>query len=160
MVQGDALGRLIRGAAAGLAGSLALQVLRTASAQFAPDSIPPIHPDPGEFMVGKAEALLPPAVTSHIPSLVEAAAAKGVAASYGMTAGAVYGLLRPSAGDTLVHGVTLGLGTWAVGYLGWLPALGLMPPVSQQDATEALGPVVRHALFGIVTVAAYRALSE
>jgi hypothetical protein len=35
-----------------------------------------------------------------------------------------------------------------------------MSPVQEQDAPEALGPVIRHALFGVITVAAYRLLSE
>lgn len=156
----DAFARVLRGIAAGFVGTLALQVMRTASAKALPASMPPIRQDPGEFMVQKAEAMLPEAAQARMPSLVQAAAAKGVAAGYGLTAGAVYGLLRREGGDVLADGVVLGLGTWAAGYLGWLPALGLMPPVPEQETSEALGPVVRHALFGIVTVAAFRALSR
>lgn len=156
----DAFGRLLRGAAAGFAGTLALQVMRTASSKALPATMPPIRQDPGDFMVQKAEALLPEAARARIPSLVEASAAKGIAAGYGLTAGAVYGLLRREDGDVLVDGVLLGLGTWAAGYLGWLPALGLMPPIRQQEIPEAAGPVVRHAVFGIVTAAVFRTLGR
>lgn len=150
---------LVRGAIAGFAGTLVLQVMRTASASVLPRTMPPIRQDPGEFMVERVEAALPGSVTSHIPALVEAGAAKGVAAGYGITAGAVYGLLRPSGGDVLVDGLALGIGTWAAGYLGWFPALGLLPPIQEQNMSEAFGPVVRHALFGIAVVAAYQTLA-
>lgn len=151
--------RLVRGAAAGLAGTLVLQVMRTASANALPATMPPIRQDPGEFMVEKAEEALPASVRSRIPALLEAGAAKGLAAGYGITAGAVYGLLRPEGGDILVDGVALGVGTWAAGYLGWLPALGLLPPLREQSVPEAVGPVVRHALFGMAVVAAHRTLA-
>ena len=52
------------------------------------------------------------------------------------------------------------LGTWAAGYLGWMPALGLMPPLTKQDAAEVTGPIVQHVLFGIVTVAIYQWLRQ
>jgi hypothetical protein len=160
MARAGMIERLVRGAAAGFAGTLALQAMRTASAKALPATLPPIRQDPGEFMVQRVEAVLPDPVQARIPPLGETVAAKAVAAGYGLTAGAVYGLLRPAGGDILVDGVALGLGTWAAGYLGWLPALGLMPPLSEQGAPEAIGPVVRHALFGIATVAVYRAVGK
>lgn len=158
MARTNMLDPLIRGAAAGLAGTLALQVMHMVSAKALPATMPSFREDPGEFMVRKAEEALPPSVTSRIPPLAEAAAAKTVAAGYGITAGAVYGLLRPAGGDILVEGSVLGLGVWAAGYLGWLPALGLLPPVAEQEPPEAIGPPVRHILFGVATVAAYRRL--
>lgn len=154
------LDQLVRGAAAGLAGSMVLQGMRTASAAFLPTTMPPIRQDPGEYMIQKAEAALPKGVTDAIPPLAEAAAAKAVAAGYGLTAGAIYALLRPASGDIVGDGVALGVGTWAAGYLGWLPALGLMPSVPEQEASELLGPLVRHAFFGIATVAVYRTLTD
>ena len=154
------LDRLVRGAAAGFAGTLALQAMRTASEATLPATMPPIRQDPGDFMVEKMEEALPPSVTSRIPAPVEVGAAKGIAAGYGVTAGAVYGVLRPQSGNVLVDGIALGVGTWAAGYLGWLPALGLLPPLEEQNVPETFGPVIRHALFGIAVVAAHRALSS
>ncbi len=81
-----------------------------------------------------------------------------MAGGYGLTAGALYAALRPDAGPILCDGLVLGLATWAAGYPGWLPALGLMPPVREQGAAQAFGPAIRHALFGVVTAAAYRRL--
>ena len=158
MATADMIGRLGRGAAAGLVGTLALQVLRTASERGLPDTMPPIRQDPGEFMVERARDALPAAFTSRIPPLGATLAAQAFAAGYGVSAGAAYGFLRPTGGELIVDGLLLGTGTWAAGYLGWLPALGLMPGVLQQDRREALGPVVRHAMFGLAVVATYRAL--
>ncbi len=49
------LGRLGRGAAAGFAGTLALQALRTVSQNAWPTTMPPIGKDPGEFLVEQME---------------------------------------------------------------------------------------------------------
>ena len=152
------LERLVRGAVAGLAGTLLLQVARTASEAGLPGSMPPIRMDPGEYMVHRAEAAVPESLVARIPDIVEAAAAKGLAAGYGITAGAVYGVLRPRGGDMVIDGTALGIGTWMAGYLGWLPVLGLMPPIHEQTAAEVLGPIARHVLFGIAVVGAHRAL--
>jgi hypothetical protein len=43
----------------------------------------------------------------------------------------------------------------AVGDLGWLPAVGLLPPVTEQKPIKVITPVWQHALDGVVTIAAY-----
>jgi hypothetical protein len=160
MNSSDLLERSALGAAAGLAGTLALQGIRLPSQKLVPETMPPIQKDPGEFMVEQAEEVLPAETHEQIPSVAEMAAAKSLALGYGMTAGALYATLRADAGDLVVDGVALGLGTWAAGYLGWMPALGLMPPITRQDAAEVIGPIVQHVLFGIVTVAIYQWLRQ
>jgi len=50
------------------------------------------------------------------------------------------------------------MAAWGVGYLGWLPATGLMPSVTKQERWQIAGPIVSHILFGIVTVGIYRLL--
>ena len=49
---------------------------------------------------------------------------------------------------------------WAAGYPGWLPTLGLMPPVWQQKAPQAIAPIAEHALYGMITVTMYDWLRE
>jgi hypothetical protein len=151
----DLIERLALGAASGLAGTLLLQVIRTANQQLFPESMPPIREDPGEFMVEQAEDVLPATARDDIPALAETAAARSLALGYGMTAGAIYAALWPTGGDLLVDGAALGLGTWAAGYLGWMPALDLMPPIQKQDVAQVVAPVVQHLLFGVAVVAAY-----
>jgi hypothetical protein len=43
-----------------MAATLLLQGMRTTSKKLLPASVPPIRKDPGEFMLKKAETLLPP----------------------------------------------------------------------------------------------------
>ena len=152
--------RLILGAAGGFVGTLAIQALLTASQKWAPDTLPPLRQDPGEFIVKAGKEALPAPVRERIPPVVETGAARMLAIGYGLTFGSLYTLLRPQGGSPFVDGVILGLTNWATGYLGWLPALGLMPPVWQQQASQAIAPIAEHALYGMATVAAYDWLRE
>ena len=144
------------GAAAGLIGTALIQGLMAASQKWAPQSLPPIKQDPGEFMVEKAEEQLPAGLREKIPEPLEKAAAKSLAFGYGTTFGALYATSRPETKSLLLEGSALGLAAWGVGYLGWLPASGLMPPVTKQDPEQIVGPILSHILFGIVTVGLYR----
>jgi hypothetical protein len=144
------------GAAAGLVGTLAMQVMRTSNQKLSPETMPPIREEPGAFMVEQAEELLPEQAQDDIPDFAETAAAKALAMGYGMTAGALLGALRSGEGDIVVDGVVLGLGTWAVGYLGWLPASGLMPPLTKQTPEQVLAVAVQHAVFGVITASIYQ----
>ncbi len=152
--------RVAVGAEAGFVGTLALQLLRTGSQRWLPRSMPPIRTDPGEYIVQRVEAALPSSISKRVPTIVETALAKSLAIGYGLTAGALYAWLRPRGGPLLRDGPVLGLGVWATGYLGWLLALDLMPPLRQQHRLEVIAPAIRHGLFGITTVWAYRWLRE
>ena len=156
----DLLKRILLGAAGGFAGTLALQALLSASQKWLPSAAPPLRQHPGEFMVEKAEETLPEQVRDHIPDVAEKAAAQALGVGYGLTFGALYAVVRPRGGSPLLDGLVLGAAAWAAGYLGWLPALGLMRPVWKQDAPQALAPAAEHAVYGMVTVAAYDWLQE
>ena len=147
------------GAAAGAAATFLLQGMRTSEQKLFPETMPPML-DPGAFMVERAEELIPEETREQMPATVEKVAGKSLALGYGMTARALYGTLRPRPGKRLIDGTALGLGVWAVGYLGWLPALGLMPPVQQQETEQVAGPIVQHVIFGLATVAAYQWLHD
>jgi hypothetical protein len=84
---------------------------------------------------------------------VEEAAVQALHLGYGTTFGVLYGMLRPRGGNLLVDGLALGLVTWAAGFLGWLPATGLLPPPNRQRPAQLLGPILEHAVYGIATVA-------
>jgi hypothetical protein len=146
------------GAVAGLAGTFVIQGLLAASQKWAPQSLPPIKQDPGEFMVEKAEKHLPDKVRQKIPEELEKAAAKSLALGYGTTFGALYAISRPETKNWLLEGTALGLVAWGAGYLGWLPATGLMPPLTKQEPEQIVGPILSHLLFGIATVGLYRFL--
>ena len=152
--------RIILGAAGGFIGTLAIQALLTASQKWLPNTVPPLRQDPGEFMVKMGEEILPDSMRQRIPQVVETGAARMLAVGYGLTFGSLYTLLRPKGGSPLMDGTILGIVNWATGYAGWLPALGLMPPVWQQKAPQAIAPIAAHALYGIITVAIYNWLRE
>lgn len=156
----DWLKQLALGAASGVAGTLAVQALLTASQKWLPSTVSPIRQDPGEFMVEKAAETLPEPVRQHVPEGVETSLARLLALGYGMTFGVLYALCRPTGGAPLVDGLLLGSANWATGYLGWLPAAGLMPPVWRQSAPQAIMPMAAHVLYGVATVATYRWLRQ
>ena len=152
--------RIAAGAVAGLVATFILQKVRGWGQSMAPQAAPPMRKEPGEFMVEQAEQALPEQAQAKIPEQAERAAARSLAYGYGSTFGALYSAFRPERGNLVLDGVALGVGTWAVGYLGWLPKLGLMPPVTEQNVTQVAGPIALHVLFGIVTVAAYGTLQR
>lgn len=154
-----AVERLGVGAAAGLTGTMLLQQVRSAS-QRLPIPEPPMREEPGKFMVGRAESALPAGSQEKVPAAMERAAARSLGLGYGITFGVLYALFRPRGGNVVVDGTALGLATWAAGYLGWLPALGLMSPVTEQKPGQVAAPIVQHVLFGIATVTAYDALRK
>ncbi|MBC8163259.1 MAG: hypothetical protein H7Z42_18780 [Roseiflexaceae bacterium] len=91
MRDNDLMKRIALGAAAGLAGTVALQQIRTQTANAFPETVPPMRQDPGEFMVEQVEQVLPERTSEQISSGAETAAAKSLALGYGMTAGVAYG---------------------------------------------------------------------
>lgn len=159
MQRDDLAVRVGLGAAAGLVGTAVLQGLLAANQKYAPRTMPPMRGDPGRFMVEHAEELLPEGWSERVPEGAERAVSSGLGLGYGMTFGALSAAagsgVGTGRGSVVARGTALGLAAWAAGYLGWLPATGLMPPVWKQRPAQVAGPIVGHALFGIVTVAAY-----
>lgn len=154
----DLLARVLFGATAGAVATMALQQLRAADKAAMPQAEPPMRQEPGKFMVQQAESVLPQHVREEIPASADAAVAKALALGYGVTFGAMYGALRANGGSVVVDGTLLGLTSWAVAFLGWLPATGLMPNVTRQKPEQVALPIVEHVFFGIGTVAAYDGL--
>jgi hypothetical protein len=151
--------RVAAGAGAGIAGTMVILGLHTATDKLAPQANEPTTDDPGDFMTWQAERLLPGRARHRVPETIESLSASGLHLGYGATFGVLYALLRPKAepGPTqvIVEGSLLGLACWSVGYLGWLPATGLMPPVTKQRPAQVAGPIIQHIAYGIAAVAAF-----
>jgi hypothetical protein len=143
--------RLASGAAGGLAGAMALHGLRMASKRVFPETVPPMTSNPDDYLVMNVERRLPKSIAYAIPTIVDIIAAKLLALGYGAVSGALCSVL-PKRGSTLLRGACLGLFTWAVGYVGWLPRAGLMPPLKKQRPAQIAGPIVRHIMFGMITI--------
>ncbi len=148
------------GAAAGAGATLFMQGVMTSRKKLVPDSTPPMRRDPADFMVEKAKSTLSQPVRERIPQSLDKAAKKVLPLGYGITSGALYGALRPRGGAIAFEGALLGVAVWAAGYLGWLPAAELMPPVSEHTPRQAVVPIIEHVLFGIAVVSAYDAMTK
>ena len=153
------------GALAGLAGTALIQGMTAGSRRFAPETLPPMTRHPGEFMVEQAEKVFPHHIRRKIPAKAEAAAAISLAFGYGATFGALYALAPSrargdSTAEVFTEGAALGAAAWAVGYLGWLPATKLTPPVWKHRAKQVVPGILSHVLFGVVTVGALRWLAK
>ncbi len=74
---------------------------------------------------------------------------------FGAGAGALFALLRTVLlrpfGRVLpgpLLGAVFGLGVWAASYLGWLPALGLLPPPSRSEPRRPAAMIAAHLVYG------------
>jgi len=141
--------RVVLGAAAGFGATMVLQQVMALTAKAVPNSKPPIKQDPGEFMVAKVEEHV------KLPAKLETAAAKSLHLGYGMTSGALYGAIRNRKSSVFLDGAILGTAVWAAGYLGWLPATDLMPPITQHSPRQIAVPIFNHIVFGIAVATAF-----
>src|SRR5690242_5657526 len=86
-----------------------------------------------------------------------------LAAHFGF--GAATGVLFSAASGELhcrypvVAGVGYGLCVWAASYLGWVPALRLMPPATRQPDARNLMMIAAHIVWGATLGFALKALS-
>lgn len=150
--------RAASGMAAGLAGTLVIQALQAAGQKAIPARMPPLREHPGEFMVHQAEKLLPSGIREKVPRSLEKGAAGLLGVGYGLTFGTLFEFLHRRRGNLFLEGTGLGVICWAAGYLGWLPASGIMPPVYRQKPGQVAGSIASHLAFGLSTVGVLRYL--
>lgn len=68
---------------------------------------------------------------------------------YGAAAGSIYAPLAHKVPlPPVVKGVIFGLLVWLVSYLGWLPALGVMRPATQQPTSRNTLMIIAHIVWG------------
>ena len=146
---------LALGALAGGIGTIILQLLRAVDQKIIPEADAPMREAPGEFIVEKTEQLLPASTREKISKKAESVAAQSLGMAYGITFGSLYSAVRPHPRTTWLDGALFGLGTCAAGYLGWLPASGLMPPIWKHQPKQIARPLVEHTVYGIAAVSAY-----
>ncbi len=146
----------IKSAIAGTVGGLAATALMIEASKRAgrlPARLQPIAPaeDPGEHMVGRFER----ALGRELPRPLHRTAAKGLQWGYGTIGPLALGVLAPRLGlhrpgRALAIGAGLGAAVFAAGYLGWLPATGLVPKVRNQRPTKTLSSLVAHIGYGVL----------
>lgn len=68
---------------------------------------------------------------------------------YGALMGALYAAIGPRlAWPPVARGLTYGLALWGVGYAGWIPALGLLPPPERQGTGRNIEAISGHLAYG------------
>ena len=72
--------------------------------------------------------------------------------------GLMYGLMRgrDKEGSSLGDGIVIGSAVYAIGYVGWLPLVGLGKPIWKQTLPEFGGELLRHVAYGVATAASYK----
>lgn len=70
---------------------------------------------------------------------------------YGAAGGALLPLVAPRA--TPAEGAVFGAALWCMGYLGWVPASGLMPPATRQPWRRSALMLAAHLVWGACTAA-------
>jgi hypothetical protein len=71
---------------------------------------------------------------------------------YSIAAGSLYPVARPLLpGPPLLKGALFGVGLWGAGYLGWVPAAGILRPATRETAGRNLMMITAHVLYGATT---------
>jgi hypothetical protein len=82
---------------------------------------------------------------------------------YGAVTGALWPLWRRAwgqeSGGRVDSGAAFGLAVWGASYLGWVPAMGLLPPVGRHAAGRVGLMLAAHLVWGVALAAADRDLA-
>jgi hypothetical protein len=139
------------GAIGGVIGTLLVKQGMTLSRRLPEKLKPPaVRQDPGDFFVSRVESLR----GRPLPGGVHDRLASGLSWAYGIGWGgllglAIAGMREQTVRRTLLAGAGMGALVWAVGYVGWLPGTGLMPPIHRQGAGHVAVSVAQHVLYGV-----------
>ena len=146
----DRATRVARAAAAGVVATLPMTLVMVALHRRLPTReqypLPPrLITDEITTEVDRATGLVPP-----LPEGARVAATLVAHFAYGGVTGAPYGLApaASSAPASALRGAGYGLGVWTASYLGWLPALGIMPPATSQPARRSGLMIAAHLVWG------------
>jgi hypothetical protein len=143
--------RAMEGVAGGIAGTTVMLTGMTLS-PYLPKEVrsPSVKKDPGEFMVDKAEEW----IGRDLPGPLHTLAAQALHWSYGISFATALALAGgPSlkrVGRAALAGAAMGTGVWAIGWLGWLPAVGLAKPPRKQGKLNVASALGHHLAYGVL----------
>ena len=151
--KGATTNRLLLGALAGLAGTVAMTAAMRAMHRHLPS--PERYPLPPREIVQRA------VVEPSGRALSEQGRRDATLAAhfgYGAATGALYGLARPS--ERIVPGALYGVLVWAGSYLGWIPALGILRPAARHPLRRNGLMIAAHLVWGATLAATLRELER
>lgn len=141
------MNRLLAGALAGGVGTYAMTMAKRCLFPKLPPAerypLPPreITQDVVERVAGREvadeELLLDATLASHF--------------AYGAASGAVFAMLGLHEKHPVANGVAFGVAVWAVSYLGWLPAAGILTPATRHPPARNALMIAVHVVWGGVT---------
>lgn len=156
----DTIGNLqvgLRGAASGVLGTglMTLVFVLLDRLLVGERTIAPSHP---ERMVGHfarrtgATEVAKPETRGEVATLAHF--------GYGALWGAIYGFVHQFLPIPLTLGsLALGLFIWAVGFVGWLPAMRHLPPPWRRSPGKVASGLISHLAYGLGTALAYHLIS-
>ncbi len=70
--------------------------------------------------------------------------------AFGMLGGAMFGVIvhKIARLPRWLGGIVFGLLVWGISYMGWVPALGILPPPWNQRPRHGSMPLVAHVIYG------------
>jgi hypothetical protein len=83
-----------------------------------------------------------------LPQPARAAAEWVLHFGYGAGCGAAYALLVRSPARGAAAGTAFRLAVWGLGYEGWVPLIGVLPPAHRDDRSRAASILVAHVVYG------------
>lgn len=78
---------------------------------------------------------------------------------FGAAAGSVYGMVEEKIPvNPAIKGPLAGMAVWTGSYLGWVPALGILPPATEHPWRRNLMMIVAHLIWGMTLGALARVM--
>jgi len=85
----------------------------------------------------------------------------GAHLGYGIACGIGYTLFRQFLpGRTVIRGLLFGEALWAIGYMGFLPGLGLYPSPDDDSSARTAVMIAAHAVYGVTAAIAEAELDQ
>lgn len=147
------IGGVVRGALAGAAATVAMSIIMVVSERI---GLMGRHPPERIVERGMAVADEPPS-----PDTVDAMAGAAHLA-FGTVGGAAFGLLMNSRASVTGQRLAIpwALIIWLVSYFGWIPALRILPPPTEDRPGRAWTLLFAHLVYGVTLGALWRWISS
>jgi hypothetical protein len=143
--------RLAAGAVGGVAATLFI-TRGTKLAAKLPAKLQPLAPkrDPGDYIVSQGERIVRP-----LSPKMHSRAVKGMPWLYGLSwplgLAALSGVLRlRTPGRRIAAGAALGALVWLIGFEGWIPLAGLLPPAHRTPLAKNATNLASHVAYGTI----------
>ena len=136
---------IIRGLAAGCVGTAVMTIAMEAMFHRLPRREQAPLP-PRQLTMAMADRV---GLARHLDERQRLSVALAAHFAYGSVVGALYGpLMRGVPGASVFKGSLFGLGVWGVSYLGWIPALRLLPSATHWPHRRNALMLITHFVWG------------